>query len=177
MRREIHGRCVGIYTGNRIVTNSFLAAWRVQWHTRDMRPSRFLNALRSLVSDCERSAEVLHQAAERVTDPSLKPMLDVYALRRDFAVAQLSATLAELGATPTVASGWSSALHEGAGDRAIVDACERSETKTLARLQRMFQHQMPQAAQRTLERCFEEMRAVCNLLQGYLQPRPQLSVA
>jgi len=141
-----------------------------------MRPSRFLNALRSLVSECERSAEVLHQAAERVSDPSLKPMLDTYALRRDFSVAQLSATLAELGVTPTVASGWSSALREGEGDHAIVGACERSESKILQRLQKVVTMDVPDTARRALQRCVDEIRAVNNMLQGYLQPR-QLSVA
>jgi hypothetical protein len=132
--------------------------------------SRFVSALRSLVSECERSAQILHQAAEKVSDPSLKPMLDAYALRRDFTVAQLSATLVELGATPTVSSSWHSAPRDGDGVLAIVGACERSESKILERLQRMIRLDMPHTAQRALQRCVDEIHGVCNVLHTLLRP-------
>ncbi len=138
--------------------------------------ARFISSLRSLVSECERSAEVLHQAADKVSDPSLKPMLDAYALRRDVTVAQLAATLVELGATPTVATGWRATPREGDGDLAIVGDCERSEAKVLERFKRIFQLEMPQAAHRALQRCVDEIGTVCTVLNGWLKP-PQIRLA
>jgi hypothetical protein len=132
--------------------------------------SRFVATLRSLVSECERSAEMLHRAAEKLSDPSLKPMLDAYALRRDVTVAQLAATLVELGTTPTVATGWVSGPREGDGDLAIVGAIERSEAKILQRFQRIFQLDVPRAAQGALQRCVDEIATVSTVLNRWLAP-------
>jgi len=138
---------------------------------------RFISLLRGLVSECERSAQVLHRAAAEVSDPTLKPLLDAYALRRDVTAAQLSVTLAEFGATPAVVSSLGGAAG-GHADGEIVGACERSETRALERFRRLLATEVPEAAQLALERCFDEILTVWTVLHGWLGPaQPRLAAA
>ena len=136
----------------------------------------FTGILNDLIETCKDGEQGFREAAEGITDPSIRSLFQTYAQQRADYARELQSEVSRLGSTPETGGSASGALHRGwinlksavtgKNDKAIVDEAERGEDVAVDQYQKALAHDIPSDLKAVVTRQYQGVQEAHNQVRN-----------
>jgi uncharacterized protein (TIGR02284 family) len=127
-----------------------------------------ISVLNNLIETCKDGQEGFREAAQAVTDSSLKTLFNEYSMQRAQFVGELQSEVRRLGGDPEKSGSIAAALHRGwidlksaitgKNDNAIINECERGEDSAVSNYKEALDKNLPADVRSIIERQYRSVK-------------------